>query len=87
MCSTLHFYRPLNAIGAFTFDLDDTLYDNHPVIIRTERESLAFCSKTLNRCAIGKAPIGNACEPNYGLKILKFTTTSPLGAGRLCIWR
>ncbi|KID00845.2 5-amino-6-(5-phospho-D-ribitylamino)uracil phosphatase YigB [Hafnia alvei] len=42
MCSTLHFYRPLNAIGAFTFDLDDTLYDNHPVIIRTERESLAF---------------------------------------------
>lgn len=87
MCSTLHFYRPLNAIGAFTFDLDDTLYDNHPVIMRTERESLAFCSKTLNRCAIGKALTGNACALNCGLIILKFITTSPPGAGRLCIWR
>lgn len=46
MYSNLHFYRPLKAIAAFTFDLDDTLYDNHPVIMRTERESLAFLQQT-----------------------------------------
>ncbi|QCR37549.1 5-amino-6-(5-phospho-D-ribitylamino)uracil phosphatase YigB [Nissabacter sp. SGAir0207] len=35
-------YRPLKAIAALTFDLDDTLYDNGPVIRRTEQESLKF---------------------------------------------
>lgn len=38
----MRFYRPLGQISALTFDLDDTLYDNRPVILRTERESLAF---------------------------------------------
>lgn len=38
----MRFYRPLGQISALTFDLDDTLYDNHPVILRTEQESLAF---------------------------------------------
>lgn len=36
------FYRPLGQISALTFDLDDTLYDNRPVILRTEQESLTF---------------------------------------------
>ncbi|WJY15365.1 5-amino-6-(5-phospho-D-ribitylamino)uracil phosphatase YigB [Pectobacteriaceae bacterium CE90] len=38
----MHFYRPLTAISAITFDLDDTLYDNHDVIRRTEQESIHF---------------------------------------------
>lgn len=38
----MHFYRPLRPIAAMTFDLDDTLYDNHPVISRTTKESHAF---------------------------------------------
>ncbi|CCK16965.1 2-haloalkanoic acid dehalogenase [Cronobacter universalis NCTC 9529] len=38
----MYFYRPLGAIAALTFDLDDTLYDNRPVIARTEQETLAF---------------------------------------------
>ena len=38
----MHFYRPLERIFAITFDLDDTLYDNRPVISRTEQESVAF---------------------------------------------
>lgn len=38
----MHFYRPLGPVAALTFDLDDTLYDNGPVITRTERESLSF---------------------------------------------
>ncbi|HAS8091126.1 TPA: 2-haloalkanoic acid dehalogenase, partial [Vibrio vulnificus] len=35
-------YRPLQPIAAMTFDLDDTLYDNRPVIERLEREVLAW---------------------------------------------
>nr|WP_314267515.1 5-amino-6-(5-phospho-D-ribitylamino)uracil phosphatase YigB [uncultured Moellerella sp.] len=38
----MHFYRPLAPIKAITFDLDDTLYDNHPVIEKTEEEVLKF---------------------------------------------
>ncbi|MGB7801888.1 5-amino-6-(5-phospho-D-ribitylamino)uracil phosphatase YigB [Buttiauxella sp.] len=38
----MHFYRPLGTIAALTFDLDDTLYDNRDVILRTERESMSF---------------------------------------------
>jgi len=38
----MRFYRPLGEISALTFDLDDTLYDNRQVILRTEQESLAF---------------------------------------------
>jgi len=38
----MRFYRPLGTIAALTFDLDDTLYDNRPVIDRTMQESLTF---------------------------------------------
>lgn len=41
----MYFYRPLGAIAALTFDLDDTLYDNRPVIARTEQETLAFMQR------------------------------------------
>ncbi|GAM56336.1 2-haloalkanoic acid dehalogenase [Vibrio ishigakensis] len=34
----MRFYRGLSPIKAMTFDLDDTLYDNHPVIRNLERE-------------------------------------------------
>lgn len=38
----MHFYRPLRPVSALTFDLDDTLYDNRPVIRRTMQALLAF---------------------------------------------
>ncbi|SNC58471.1 5-amino-6-(5-phospho-D-ribitylamino)uracil phosphatase YigB [Sodalis endosymbiont of Henestaris halophilus] len=38
----MYFYRPLRALSALTFDLDDTLYDNRTVIARTEEESVRF---------------------------------------------
>lgn len=41
----MHFYRPLAPIKAMTFDLDDTLYDNHPVI---EKLSGKFCNLFVN---------------------------------------
>jgi len=37
----MKFYRPLGPIKAITFDLDDTLYDNYPVIRKTTLESHA----------------------------------------------
>ncbi|XPE40479.1 5-amino-6-(5-phospho-D-ribitylamino)uracil phosphatase YigB [Shigella flexneri] len=36
------FLLAFGRISALTFDLDDTLYDNRPVITRTEQEALAF---------------------------------------------
>ncbi len=41
----MYFYRPLGEIAALTFDLDDTLYDNRPVIARTEQETLTFMQR------------------------------------------
>ncbi|PVZ86401.1 5-amino-6-(5-phospho-D-ribitylamino)uracil phosphatase YigB [Serratia sp. S1B] len=38
----MHFYRPLRPLAALTFDLDDTLYDNRPVIQQAEQQSIAF---------------------------------------------
>jgi putative hydrolase of the HAD superfamily len=38
----MYFYRRLKPIKAITFDLDDTLYDNHPVIRKTTAESHRF---------------------------------------------
>lgn len=37
----MHFYRPLRPVAAITFDLDDTLYDNWPVIRKTTEASHA----------------------------------------------
>lgn len=34
----MKFYRPLSSVKAMTFDLDDTLYDNRPVIRHVEAE-------------------------------------------------
>ncbi len=40
------FYRTLPSIQAMTFDLDDTLYDNHPVIARLEQNMLVWMNQT-----------------------------------------
>lgn len=38
----MRFYRPLLPVRAMTFDLDDTLYDNRPVMDKTEEAVIAF---------------------------------------------
>ncbi|QBH95124.1 5-amino-6-(5-phospho-D-ribitylamino)uracil phosphatase YigB [Limnobaculum zhutongyuii] len=47
----MHFYRPLGPVKALTFDLDDTLYDNRPVIERTEREVVSFMQQQFPQVA------------------------------------
>ncbi len=37
----MHFYRTLMPIAAMTFDLDDTLYDNVPVMDKNRRRDLS----------------------------------------------
>ncbi|RDV25527.1 HAD family hydrolase [Alteromonas aestuariivivens] len=38
----MRFYRPLKPVSAITFDLDDTLYDNGPVIRKAEQHLQQF---------------------------------------------
>lgn len=38
----MKFYRHLNSIKAMTFDLDDTLYDNRPIIRRVEADMVMW---------------------------------------------
>ncbi|KEY91367.1 hypothetical protein CF67_19025 [Candidatus Photodesmus blepharus] len=38
----MHFYRRLFDVKAMTFDLDDTLYDNRPVMHRLEQEMVSW---------------------------------------------
>ena len=42
----MKFYRPLRAFKAISFDLDDTLYDNRPIIKKAEVEFLAYLNTT-----------------------------------------
>lgn len=41
----MKFYRPLKPFKAISFDLDDTLYDNHPIIERAEVSFIAYLNK------------------------------------------
>ncbi|AIW15371.1 5-amino-6-(5-phospho-D-ribitylamino)uracil phosphatase YigB [Vibrio tubiashii] len=41
----MQFFRHLKPIQAMTFDLDDTLYDNHPVIRQVEAKMVAWLHK------------------------------------------
>ncbi len=37
----MHFYRRWQPVAAISFDLDDTLYDNGPAIVRAEQWMLS----------------------------------------------
>ncbi|URJ25053.1 5-amino-6-(5-phospho-D-ribitylamino)uracil phosphatase YigB [Candidatus Blochmannia ocreatus (nom. nud.)] len=41
----MHFYRILQPFRAITLDLDNTLYNNHPIINQAESESISFLQK------------------------------------------
>ena len=42
----MKFYRPLKPFKAISFDLDDTLYDNHPIIKKAEEKFLVYLNQT-----------------------------------------
>lgn len=42
----MKFYRPLKPFKVISFDLDDTLYDNLPVIIKAETDFLIYLNQT-----------------------------------------
>jgi len=44
----MKFYRRLSAIKAISFDLDDTLYSNKPIMLAIEKKMLAYFTDVLN---------------------------------------
>ncbi|MEH6454437.1 MAG: HAD family hydrolase, partial [Psychromonas sp.] len=42
----MKYYRPIKPFKAISFDLDDTLYDNHPVIKKANASILEFINQT-----------------------------------------
>jgi len=42
----MKFYRPLKPFKAISFDLDDTLYDNHPIIKKAEVDFIAYLNQS-----------------------------------------
>lgn len=42
----MKYYRPLKPFKAVSFDLDDTLYDNHPIIEKAESAILTYLHKS-----------------------------------------
>jgi len=47
----LIFYRPLKSFKAISFDLDDTLYDNHRVMDKAEADFITYLNKTYTNLA------------------------------------
>ncbi|OFC70197.1 HAD-IA family hydrolase [Alteromonas confluentis] len=47
----MRFYRPLSPIKAMTFDLDDTLYNNEPIISLADASLTAFIAANFPRAA------------------------------------
>lgn len=47
----MKFYRRMSSFKAISFDLDDTLYDNFPVISKAEKELQQFLISTAPECA------------------------------------
>jgi putative hydrolase of the HAD superfamily len=42
----MKFYRPLKSFKAISFDLDDTLYDNHPIIKKAEVDFIVYLNNS-----------------------------------------
>ncbi|NMP16053.1 HAD-IA family hydrolase [Thalassotalea sp. Y01] len=47
----MRFYKRLSSFKAISFDLDDTLYDNHPVITKAEAELQSHLQQIAPECA------------------------------------
>ena len=71
----MRFYRPLGRISALTFDLDDTLYDNRPVILRTEQEALTFVQNYHPALRSFQNEDLQRCARRYGKRNPRFITT------------
>lgn len=41
----MKYYRPLKPFKAISFDLDDTLYDNHPIMVKAEQNYISYLNQ------------------------------------------
>lgn len=61
-CNSMIFFRSLSKIHALSFDLDDTLYDNHPCMISAEKGLLAFIHSQFPKCKNTDALFWRTCK-------------------------
>lgn len=50
----MRFYRRLLPFRAISFDLDDTLYSNHPIMLAADKKMTAYFKKTLSNYVVDK---------------------------------
>ena len=48
----MRFYRRLHPFKAISFDLDDTLYSNHPIMVKTDAKMIDYFSQTFHKLGI-----------------------------------
>jgi len=65
----MKFYKPLRPFKAISFDLDDTLYDNYPVIKKAEAAFFTYLTTTYSKLA----PLTERQWHLYKLKIVQET--------------
>ncbi|PJG57417.1 haloacid dehalogenase, partial [Aeromonas cavernicola] len=58
----MQFYRRWQPVAAISFDLDDTLYDNHPAIVRAEQWMLDHLRSEYLATAMLDQPRWLACK-------------------------
>jgi len=76
----MKFYRPLKAFKAISFDLDDTLYDNHPIIKKAEADFIVYLNKTYPE-------LSELTAHQWGLYKNHVVNEFPELAGDVSLWR
>lgn len=56
------FFRPIAKIGAISFDLDDTLYDNHPYMMIAEQRLISFIHQQFPLAADKELKFWRSCK-------------------------
>lgn len=71
----MKFYRRLQPIAAISFDLDDTLYANRPIMVNAEQKMLAYFSKLFPQTALHGE---QACQQYWRKFRAQALTSDPL---------
>jgi len=61
----MKFYRRLSAIKAISFDLDDTLYGNKPIMLAIEKKMFAYFTDVFNSKQQGFIKADRSYNPRY----------------------
>jgi putative hydrolase of the HAD superfamily len=68
------FFRPIAKISAISFDLDDTLYDNHPYMVTAERRLISFIHQQFPLAADKDLQFWRQCKAEVLVKAPEFAS-------------